>query len=241
MSKILIVDDETDLSEILAMDFEIEGFDAFRAESVDEALELFQSHKPDLVLSDMRMPQKSGFDLLTSVRQQLASQVGFILMSGYSDLGIDDVFEAGADAFVPKPYDRDQLLILAKRFLLPLGKARFEKGLFSLPHKNLIRGSDGVLQDVSLGLQGFFAPLDAAAKSRLAPNVSLEFEITAQGQVLKGNGVIRWRRNQDSGALPAGIGVEIWDLEEKSLQVFDSLVQGLGSARIPKAPKLSKA
>jgi CheY-like chemotaxis protein len=235
MPRILIVDDEVDLADVLAMDFEIEGFESSRATSVDEALNQIHQRAPDLILSDVRMPNKSGFDLLQAVRTDLKSQMSFMLMSGFSDLGSDDAFASGADAFVAKPYDRDTLLTMARRLLLPLGAARIKKGLFPIPAKNLIRGSDGLLGQAELGLQGFFAPLGGDEKLRLVPNIAVEFEVTHKNALLRGNGIVRWRRHQTQEKLPPGLGIEIWDLEDRSIPTFESLLQGMGPARIPKS------
>jgi len=70
MTKALVVDDERKMRRILQMLLERMGIESVAAESAEEALERFGAEKIDLVLTDLRMPGKSGIDLLAEVRTQ---------------------------------------------------------------------------------------------------------------------------------------------------------------------------
>ena len=68
--KILVVDDEPALAELIGFEFELNGAKVFTAESFEQAVKLINSKKPDVIIPDMRMPGKNGLDLLKHVREQ---------------------------------------------------------------------------------------------------------------------------------------------------------------------------
>ena len=110
MSKrILIVDDDTALSEVIRDKLVIEGFDVDCATNADEALHRSESLMPDLVLLDVMLPKSSGFDLVPIVRRSRKVPIIFLSARG---LQVDKLrgLEAGADDYITKPFDMQELL-----------------------------------------------------------------------------------------------------------------------------------
>ena len=107
--KILIIDDDKALSEVIRDKLVIEGFDVECATNADEALRRSESLMPDLVLLDVMLPKASGFDLVPIVRRSRKVPIIFLSARG---LQVDKLrgLEAGADDYITKPFDMQELL-----------------------------------------------------------------------------------------------------------------------------------
>ncbi|MCK5146025.1 response regulator [bacterium] len=83
-TKILVVDDVDTIARVYARFLERQGYDVHIAFNGDEALTEWERFQPDLVISDIRMPRMSGFELANELRKRKADQK-VILMTGYAD------------------------------------------------------------------------------------------------------------------------------------------------------------
>jgi DNA-binding NtrC family response regulator len=108
-SRILIVDDEEEICEMLS-DFLVErGFEAFRASTGTEALNLVKEVRPHLLLLDIRMPEMDGIEILTQIRS-IDQEVCIIMITGYHDVDIArQALKLGASDFITKPVDLEYL------------------------------------------------------------------------------------------------------------------------------------
>jgi len=104
---ILFIDDEAPWLQALSNVLRGEPYTVIVASSGDEALAKLQKNKPDLIVSDLRMPIMSGFDFFEKVRQNPRfKSVPFVFMSSLDDYDAKRVAkELGADDYVDKPYD----------------------------------------------------------------------------------------------------------------------------------------
>jgi CheY-like chemotaxis protein len=83
-TKILVVDDVDTIARVYARFLERQGYEVHIAYNGDEALLQYDQFKPDLVISDIRMPKMSGFELASALRKKNPDQK-IILMTGYAD------------------------------------------------------------------------------------------------------------------------------------------------------------
>lgn len=110
--KVLVVDDEPGICDIVCLNLEIEGYQADCAESGEEALEKMKSEPPDLVILDIMMPEVDGWELLSHMKADPSiSDIPVILLSAKSEeisklLG----FQLGAEDYVTKPFSVKELL-----------------------------------------------------------------------------------------------------------------------------------
>ncbi|QBO36194.1 response regulator transcription factor [Periweissella cryptocerci] len=113
MSKILVVDDERPISDIIKFTLTKENFDVVTAYDGAEALEVFEEEKPDLVLLDQMLPEIEGKEVLRQIRAK--STVPVIMVSA-KDSEIDKVvgLEMGADDYVTKPFSNSELVARVK-------------------------------------------------------------------------------------------------------------------------------
>jgi DNA-binding NtrC family response regulator len=115
--RILAVDDQEFNRHHLRKVLESEGFDVETVADGRSAWEELRAHKYHLMITDLRMPDLSGLDLLARVRRERLP-VGVIVLTAYGDPSEAlRAMKAGADDFVTKPYDPERLRFLVKRIL----------------------------------------------------------------------------------------------------------------------------
>ena len=107
--KILIVDDEENICELVRLYIEKEGFDAIIANDGQEAVAKFNKEKPDLILLDIMLPIKDGWQVCREIRAQ--SKVPIIMLTAKGET-FDKVLglELGADDYVVKPFEPKELI-----------------------------------------------------------------------------------------------------------------------------------
>lgn len=115
-AKILVVDDEQPIADILKFNLEKEGYQVICAYDGEQAVELAFSENPDLILLDLMLPKKDGMDVCREVR---GKQNTPIIMLTAKDSEIDKVLglEMGADDYVTKPFGNRELLARVKAHL----------------------------------------------------------------------------------------------------------------------------
>lgn len=108
MKKILVVDDEKAISDIITFNLKKEGYEAKAAFDGEEALEIFEDYQPDLVLLDLMLPKKDGLEVCREIRK--SSNVPIIMLTAKGE-EIDKVLglEMGADDYVTKPFSNREL------------------------------------------------------------------------------------------------------------------------------------
>ncbi len=114
---ILVTDDEPIMREILCDLFQNLGCITFEASNGKEAYNIAMQNQIDVVISDIRMPGGSGVELLENLRAKHPSQPIVILISGYSDLSMEDALKKGAQSMISKPFDRKSLLTTIEKYL----------------------------------------------------------------------------------------------------------------------------
>ena len=110
--KILIVEDDKVLLQVIKLKLEKEGYAVEKAENAGEALRVIGEKKVDLIISDIMMPNISGLSLLNMIREFFMVKVPVILMSALNKADIvNSAMESGAYAFIGKPIDFNLSLI----------------------------------------------------------------------------------------------------------------------------------
>jgi len=111
MAKILIVDDDAQLRSTIQMVLKLKGYEVIDADNGATALKLARAALPDLVISDINMPQADGFAALAELRRDpTTAAIPLILMTGESEGGMRKGMELGADDFLSKPFAMNALL-----------------------------------------------------------------------------------------------------------------------------------
>ena len=108
-AKILVVEDDKGISDFIIPELEHEGFTVTLAETGRQALEKFESEKPDLILLDIMLPELNGLEVLRRIRA--SSNVPIILETARGET-IDKItgLNSGADDYISKPFEIEELL-----------------------------------------------------------------------------------------------------------------------------------
>jgi CheY-like chemotaxis protein len=222
---ILIVDDESDLREIVAGELEFLGAIVFQAENIQHAQDLLSKNLIDLVISDIRMPGGSGIELLEFVKKKFGANLPVILITGFADITPMDAYGKGAEALVSKPFQLDDFFKIVARHALRDNERLDEvieahKIVRSLDDKAII-GRGGVT---------FFVNMS----ERIDPGEGVRFDLHLYGHHLQGTGICRWIKSLGPGV--AVIGLEFSSLDSDSWKNLPKLKRS--DAYIPTATEL---
>jgi DNA-binding response OmpR family regulator len=112
MPKVLVIDDDPVIVELLRVNFEIEGFDVVSAADGREGFERAQADRPDVVLSDIMMPRFDGLQLLSRLKTDPTTKaLPVILLSAKAqNAEVQQGLDMGADDYVTKPFDPFELI-----------------------------------------------------------------------------------------------------------------------------------
>ncbi|MCU7613482.1 response regulator transcription factor [Chryseobacterium sp. GMJ5] len=117
--KIMVCDDDQGILDVLQMLLESEGYTVITEINSTNLIKEIINNPPDLILLDLWMPIMSGDQVLKAIRiNERISHLPVIVLSASVD-GDHIAITAGADGFVPKPFDLDELLIKIDNLLLP--------------------------------------------------------------------------------------------------------------------------
>ena len=122
MPTVLIVDDEQHIRLLIEQtleELEDEGVQLLTAADGEEALEVVEIHRPELVFLDVMMPRKNGFEVCAAIKHErgLASTKVVLLTAKGQAVDREAGMAAGADRYVTKPFDPDELLAMARELL----------------------------------------------------------------------------------------------------------------------------
>src|ERR1041385_1352732 len=111
MKKILVIDDEEWLREMMLLALRQRGFEVLEAENGEKGIETARRELPDLILCDVNMEKVNGYLTLSSLRAEPSTaSIPFILMTGLADqAGMRHGMELGADDYLPKPFTIEAL------------------------------------------------------------------------------------------------------------------------------------
>lgn len=115
-SKILIVDDDENISELISLYLEKEGYTTKRVNNGIDAIDMFRSYLPNLVILDLMLPGRDGFDVCKDIRQ--ISNIPIIMLTAKGET-FDKILglELGADDYMVKPFDTKELTARVKAVL----------------------------------------------------------------------------------------------------------------------------
>jgi DNA-binding response OmpR family regulator len=121
MARILIIDDEAGIRRVIKLFLEKEGHEVIEASEGNSGLDLQRRHLADMVITDLVMPDREGFEVIVRLRRDYP-KTAIIAVSGGGMLGQEDYLlkarELGADATLQKPFTRKDLLETVASLLL---------------------------------------------------------------------------------------------------------------------------
>lgn len=114
--KILVVDDEPHIVELVKVSLESEAFDVYQASDGEEGLKLANQNLPDLILLDLAMPKLDGYAVCSALKTEERTKAIPVLILTSKDHPVDKEKgrECGADAYLTKPFSPLKLLAVVK-------------------------------------------------------------------------------------------------------------------------------
>ena len=118
-STILVVDDDPVILKLLEVNFEMEGFTVLVAHDGEEGIEVARQDRPDVIVSDIMMPKRSGLELVTELKGDPdTSDIPIILISAKAqNADVRSGLDSGADDYVTKPFETLDLVDRVNRLL----------------------------------------------------------------------------------------------------------------------------
>ena len=159
--KILIVDDDANIAELISLYLTKEFYDTSIAEDGESALRLFQTYKPNLILLDLMLPRIDGYQVCRTIRQE--SQVPIIMLSAKGEV-FDKVLglELGADDYIEKPFDPKELVARVKAVLRRYHPAGEEKDV--RPDVEIVSYPDLEINKTNYSVTLYGSPVEMPAK-----------------------------------------------------------------------------
>jgi DNA-binding response OmpR family regulator len=115
--KILLAEDEASLGMIVKESLESRNFMVFHAENGEEAFEVYQTEKPDILVLDVMMPKKDGFTLAKEIRQE-NKKIPIIFLTAKSQTSdVLEGFNHGGNDYLKKPFSMEELIVRIKALL----------------------------------------------------------------------------------------------------------------------------
>lgn len=213
--QILVVDDDQDFVDALTSLIEKNGYQVVPATNGSEASKIMESREVDIVISDMRMPNGSGSELVGWARKNFPEKPIILLVSGTHDYAIN------ADVLFSKPINKQGLLFAIDKL------NQTETTFFNIkrPFRLKIRTHiQGKLQDLEVQvLRYWHNGMFIALPEEQYPSISTSISFTGSTPSLNGRGIVRWIKPTNSPYFPAGCSIEFEylspDLKELFLQI----------------------
>ena len=138
--KVLVVDDDINVLSLLKEYLENTGFKVFAANNGDKAIEIFKTEKLDILILDVMLPNKDGFEITKEIRQN--SNIPILMLTARVE-EFDKIlgFELGIDDYVTKPFSPKELVVRIKAILRRTQEAT--------PPNNTLTSEDLILNDLS--------------------------------------------------------------------------------------------
>lgn len=137
LGKILVVDDDKNICELLRLYLEKEGYSVILSNDGEEAIVKFNALKPDLVLLDIMLPGLDGWQVCREIRKKSNTPIIMLTAKGET---FDKVLglELGADDYVVKPFDTKEIVARIKAVLRRMGQAANENEIKEVQYENLV-------------------------------------------------------------------------------------------------------
>ena len=122
MKNILVIDDDAQFNKMLCLILTEAGYTVSSAEDGDAGMKIFRQEAPDLVITDIYMPEKEGFETIIELRSVNPDIKILVISGGLTQMGMAETFSLaetfGANAVLAKPFDMNTILSTVSRLLV---------------------------------------------------------------------------------------------------------------------------
>lgn len=227
--RILLVDDEPFIVSMMRSFLDENKFEISTANCGNDAIAIIRKQPIDCIVSDVRMPNGTGIQLLTWVREMNPVKPTLIFVTGYSDIPAEELMAKGADTYISKPFNVEEFASEISVMTKPL-RERLARPITFNPqtkHLKLQASSFESLTksgaQVRLGRGGMFVPMPLD-QIRIGQPISFEIDLAGESK-FAGTGKILWTRKTSSlSPMRPGVGILFESLDAESLEPFVNFV-----------------
>jgi CheY-like chemotaxis protein len=228
--RILLVDDEPFILSMMRSFLDENKFEISTASCGNDAIALIRKQPFDCVVSDVRMPNGTGFQLLGWLREIDSARPTVIFVTGYSDIPADELMAKGADTYISKPFNvedfANEIALMTKPLRVRLSRSAATTA--QTRHIKLQASSFAALTagggQAKLGRGGVFVQMPIE-NIRVSQQVSFEINL-GEGETFQGTGKVLWTRKTSSlNPMRPGIGILFETLTPDSLDAFIQFVE----------------
>ncbi len=189
--RVLLIDDEEELTEQICDHLELEGFVTKGLNSPEETLTFIEEFRPDIVVLDRLMPVKDGIDVLSDIRKQSSKPNVPVIMLTACTTKFDKLwaFNSGVDDYLSKPFDIDELVLrlkaLTKRFNM---NVKLQKEIIQDSFSVEVKGQYITLGDKEVPLTSFefeFLSKLIEKKGGTLSNEDIQMQLTSNNSSLE--------------------------------------------------------
>ena len=214
-AKILIVEDEADIRDLIHFNLFKEKFDVQLAEDGHSAMDIFRNHSPNLVLLDLMLPGKSGLEICSEIKSIAPECLVIMVTARGEEEDIVKGFEMGADDYISKPFSPKVLVARVKAVLKRKAYIEVSK----------IKSDSISFQNFSLDLaKRKFKLSDKEIELTYSEFQIMELFITKPGQVFTRSKIVDLVRGQNHAISDRSVDVQIVGLRKK-LGGFGSMIE----------------
>ena len=224
--KVLLVDDEPFILNVMKSYLDPAIYEIDTASSGQEALELINAKTYDCIVTDVRMPNGNGHELLNTLRETRKLGPPIMFATGFSDIPPEELMARGADSFILKPFNSDDFNKEVGRLVMPIAERLSIRPNYYEAIKGFEISAPGVFKtgsagEVAFGRGGFFTTQQPEG---VRANQNIRFVLNiGDGKTLKGCGRMLWaRRPSTLNPARAGTGILLEYLEPDSLPLYIS-------------------
>ena len=221
----IVVDDEELIRRIVADELEDEGYDVIQAENGHEALEKYSEFKPDVIVSDVKMPDMTGIEMIRELSSANSKPPPVVLVTAFADSVLEEAYAAGAQEVMGKPIEFAQLIkIVASKLVSPTerwlnNKSSQNATQLSCSFKTMSQFKN----KISFGYGGLFYALESEFP-KIGEFVDLNISVVDENLRLNLQACVKWVRKEVSGKDVAGIGLEITSADKEAAKVIENIM-----------------
>lgn len=223
---IFILEDEIDLNEMISIELKTRGYETVTFYNPKDFVKTFSEIKPDLLITDLRLPEVSGVEIIKIVKKIDVYNPPIIVITAYNDVPIQKLFQLGVESVIHKPFQLLMLSSTIERLCIPWEQRlqlNIEKyGQYAGWIRKLVESK---MNNILIGRGGF----SFSTEEKIGNNEIVEFAIRVQNQegiFLSGKGIVQWDIlnfiNKEQKMVNK-YGVEFVYLDDKSKEYILSL------------------
>ncbi|GBD00073.1 Alkaline phosphatase synthesis transcriptional regulatory protein PhoP [bacterium HR17] len=118
-ARVLVADDDPAIVELVRLNLEVRGYEVLTADNGADAIRMAMTEKPNLLIVDVLMPEVDGYEVIRVLKESPeTAHIPIIVLTAYaSDVGAMVSWMQGADSYLAKPFNPDELLVVVERVL----------------------------------------------------------------------------------------------------------------------------